>query len=239
MPVDNWVTIVGLTSIAGFSMPLGAAVASVEHIKPDWLETEFRHGVIALGGGALLSAIALVLVPEGTSNLSPMTVFICFALGGIAFMVLDILLDKLNSPMGQLVAMLSDFIPEALVLGAVIASGNDAVFLLAGLIALQNIPEGFNAYRELNDSTSYSALQVIGVFSLLALLGPISGLLGFYWLSAYPVVVSGIMLFAAGGILYIIFQDIAPQVRLQNHWTPPLAAVGGFLLGLIGQMFVG
>lgn len=46
------------------------------------------------------------------------------------------------------------------------------------------------------------------------------------------------MLFAAGGILYLTFQDIAPQVRLDRHWAPPLGAVGGFLLGLAGSFIV-
>ena len=44
------------------------------------------------------------------------------------------------------------------------------------------------------------------------------------------------MLFASGGILYSVFQDIAPQVPLQRHWAPPLGAVAGFLLGMIGQL---
>ncbi len=44
------------------------------------------------------------------------------------------------------------------------------------------------------------------------------------------------MLFASGGILYLIFQDIAPQVRVEKHWLPPLGAIAGFLLGLIGHL---
>jgi ZIP family zinc transporter len=47
------------------------------------------------------------------------------------------------------------------------------------------------------------------------------------------------MLFAAGGILYVIFQDIAPQSKLKKHWAPPLGAVAGFLLGVLGKVEVG
>ncbi len=70
----------------------------------------------------------------------------------------------------------------------------------------------------------------MGALALMALLGPVAGALGYFLLSdAPPSVVSGIMLFAAGGgILYIIFQDIAPQVRLKNtgrhHWGGRLRA---------------
>jgi ZIP family zinc transporter len=31
----------------------------------------------------------------------------------------------------------------------------------------------------------------------------------------------------------MIFQDIAPQAKLQRHWAPPLGAVLGFGLGMI------
>lgn len=59
--MNELVKIILFTLIAGHAMPIGAAIAAVERIKPHWLETEVRHGVIAFGGGALLSAVTLVL----------------------------------------------------------------------------------------------------------------------------------------------------------------------------------
>ena len=48
------------------------------------------------------------------------------------------------------------------------------------------------------------------------------------------VIIAGIMLFASGGILYSIFQDLAPQVTLEKHWAPPMGAVLGFMFGMLG-----
>jgi len=237
--MNDLVQIVVLTLIAGLAIPIGASIASVERISPRWLETEVRHGVMAFGGGALLSAVALVLVPDGVSHLSWYAVAACFSGGGIIFMALDIRLEANDTPFSQLTAMLSDFIPEALALGATFTFSKDAGILLAGIIALQNMPEGFNAYREIKDSTEYSRLKIIGAFTVMALLGPIAGTIGYFVLSDYQQIISGIMLFAAGGILYIIFQDIAPQSKLKNHWAPPLGAVLGFLLGVLGHISVG
>ena len=231
------VTVIVATLIAGLAMPLGAVIASVEKIKQEWLENEFRHGVVAFGGGALLSAVALVLVPEGIEVLSPLYACSLFLLGGLGFMWLDIYLKAQNTSASQLAAMLSDFIPESIALGAAFATGSSNALLLAGLIALQNIPEGFGAYRELKSSTHYRAIKIILIFSLMAMLGPISGVVGFLWLADYPTIIGGIMLFASGGILYSIFQDIAPQVKLDNHWAPPMGAVFGFMLGLLGFMY--
>jgi ZIP family zinc transporter len=236
--MSDWLQIVVLTSIAGLAMPIGASIAAVERIRPRWLENEVRHFVIALGGGALLAAVALVLVPEGISRLSPLVIAVCFAAGGILFMVLDRRLAANDAPVSQLIAMLSDFVPEALALGATFAVSEDAGILLAGIIALQNLPEGFNAYREIKSTTHFRRLQIIGAFSLMALLGPVAGLSGYHLLSSSPQTVAAIMLFAAGGILYIIFQDIAPQSVLRRRWAPPLGAVAGFLLGVMGKAVI-
>jgi ZIP family zinc transporter len=55
-------------------------------------------------------------------------------------------------------------------------------------------------------------------------------------LSGYPVIIAIIMLFASGGILYSVFQDLAPKVKLENHWAPPMGAVLGFVVGMYGLM---
>jgi len=230
------VQILVLTLLAGMSMPLGALVAKMERIRPRWLEHEFRHSVIAFGGGALLSAVALVLVPDGIAHLGVNSALLWFVLGGLVFMLIDILLNLFKTTASQLVAMLSDFIPESIALGAALSLGGSNALLLAILIGLQNLPEGFNAFRELRHSSHYSANRIILTFALMALLGPVAGLVGFFWLSAYPTVVAAIMLFAAGGILYSVFQDIAPQVKLARHWGPPMGAVFGFSLGIAGHM---
>lgn len=224
-----------LTLLAGVSMPVGAALAAAENIRPLWLENELRHGVIAFGGGALLSAVALVLVPEGSEDLTTGWMAFFFSSGGIAFMALDDFLSRLKGSVSQLVAMLSDFIPEALALGAAIALGSSSAALLAGLMALQNLPEGFNSFREMKEAGDYKSRTIILAFGAMSLLGPIAGLIGFFWLADCAFAVSGIMLFSAGGILYIVFQDIAPEAKVEKRWAPALGAVAGFLLGMIGH----
>ncbi|GAA6206110.1 divalent cation transporter [Thalassotalea sp. SU-HH00458] len=224
------------TLFAGLAMALGATLAYFEKIDNQWVEEDIRHGVMAFGGGALLSAVALVLVPEGIANLSPLSASFWFILGGVSFMMLDIYLIKINTPASQLAAMLADFIPESIALGAAFATGHSNAMLLATLIALQNLPEGFSAFRELNTGAAFKPKKVILLFCLMATLGPIAGIMGYFWLSESPVAISIIMLFASGGILYSIFQDIAPQVKLEKHWTPPMGAVLGFVFGMFGLM---
>lgn len=221
---------------AGFTITIGALLASVERIRPRWLEQEFRHFVIAFGGGALLSAIALVLVPDGIEHQSAASAIISFLAGGVAFMAVDIALSRRKSQVSQMLAMMLDFVPEAIVLGAVIATEKSKAVLIAIIIAAQNLPEGFNAYREMAASHAKDARKRLWWFVLLGVSGPIYALIGAVALADAKAVLGALMTFCAGGILYLTFQDIAPQARLKQHWLPTLGAVLGFLVGMAGHI---
>jgi ZIP family zinc transporter len=129
-------------------------------------------------------------------------------------------------------------VPESLGLGAAIAAGGPVGPVLVALVALQNLPEGFNGYRELHGS-GLSRAGALGVLASASLLDPLAAAAGYLWLGAYPAVVAGLFLAAAGGILYILVQDIAPLAHKDGHWAPALGAVGGFALGIVAQAVVG
>ncbi|MGC9324674.1 MAG: ZIP family metal transporter [Desulfomonilia bacterium] len=232
------VLVLSLSVLAGITIPVGGILARVEHIRPRWLEEEFRHSVIAFGGGALLAALSLVLIPEGIRNLSLILVISAFLGGGLFFLWIDRCLANRGDSVSQLMAMLLDFIPEALALGALLSSGERTAVLLAFLIALQNLPEAFNAYREMIAGSRLSSAAILGLFSGLVFLGPLSAVLGISLFATRETLLGVIMVFSAGGILYLIFHDIAPQVKLKNHWAPSLGAVCGFLLGVIGHVLI-
>ena len=201
-----------------------------------WLEEELRHFVIAFGGGVLVGAVALVLVPEGIERLpGPLAAVALLLAGGIGFMALDRFQAEHHRPAPQFSAMAADFLPESLALGGMFAANAQGAVLLALLIGLQNLPEGFNAWRELG-SSQFSRPRALGLMIVLALLGPVCGVVGWFWLADQDALLGSIMLFASGGILYLTFQDIAPQARLERHWAPPLGAVLGFALALAGEM---
>lgn len=227
-----------LAALAGSTIPLGAALALWDRIHPHWLSSESRHGVIAFGGGVLVAAIALVLVPEGLERAPKFLALPAFMLGGLAFFLIDRALGRRGHSAGQLLAMLVDYLPEAIALGALLATGGEAGLLLALLIALQNLPESFNAYREVASRGRGAEARTFAVFLGLPLLGPLAAALGAGLLSQNPETLGVLMLFAAGGVLFLTFQDVAPQVKLENSWAPPLGAVAGFGVGLAGAVWL-
>ncbi len=222
------------STLAGIAIPAGAFLAQVDRLLPGWMLEEFRHSVIAFGGGALFSAIALVLVPEGTDRVGPIVALVLFGAGGLVFGMLDHHLSQGQGSVSQFLAMMLDYVPEAMALGAMLVGEADIALLLAGLIALQNLPEGFNAWREMSADRHHPNL--IWIFIAMVPVGPLAALTGLLVLSELPGVLGGIMLFSAGGILYLLFEDVAPRVPLKRKWGPPMGAVLGFMLGLAGHL---
>jgi ZIP family zinc transporter len=157
--------------------------------------------------------------------------------GGFAFFAIERMLGLRRRESPQLMGMILDYVPEAIALGGLVALESRVAALLALLIGLQNLPEGFNAYRELKALNNDNRKTML-VMCMLVGLGPIAGLSGYFVLAQHPAALSAIMLFASGGILYLIFQEIAPQSRMKKHWAPPLGAVFGICLALFSSMLV-
>lgn len=235
---DDLMAALILATLAGLSVPAGAALTLAEKWVPQSKDESLRHFVTAFGGGALISAIALVLVPEGSERLSPFLAVFWFGLGGLVFLIVDRALARKGSHAAQFLAMLLDYLPEAMALGALLAADRAVAVLMAVLIALQNLPEGFNAYREMRESGS-EPRRLFWLFLLMVPVGPAAAAIGMLVLGDMPAVLGAVMMFSSGGILYLLFQDVAPAVPMKHAWSPPIGAVAGFMLGLAGHLATG
>lgn len=222
--------------LAGLAIPVGGMLAAIEGVFPDWHRQEFHHGIMSFGGGALLAAVAFVLVPEGIHNLPIWMAVLSFFCGAIIFMLLDIWVQRAGNSLSQLLAMLLDFVPEAIALGVFFTLGHPLAGFLALLIGIQNLPEGFNAYREVLTHPATGCGKTLIAFLAMSLTGPLATFLGIQFFVSHLTLLKIIMLGSAGGIFYLVFQDVAPQARLENRWIPGLGAVCGFLVGMIGFM---
>ncbi len=232
------VTILVASWAAGLTAPLGGILARHEGSAETEGKRELLHGIVALGGGLLVAAVAFALLPEGMEHLHPATLALTFVAGGVAFLGLDMALAKRGGSTANFLAMMMDFLPEALSLGAVFGRDPALGMLLAAFIGAQNLPEGFNAFRELRASGAKPRSALLALLAA-SFVGPLAASAGWAFLQEEPALTAGIMTFASGGILYLVFQDIAPQASMRRHWAPPLGAVLGFLVGMMGKVLVG
>ena len=161
-------TIILLAGVAGACIPVGGAVAKLTHFHPLWLENELRHFVIAFGGGILLGAVSVVLVPQGLLSMDDSMIAIpTMLLGATVFFITERFLGLRRRETPQLMGMVLDYVPEAIALGGLVAIGSPFSPLLAFLIGVQNLPEGFNSYRELKEKNHASSKKTLLIMLML------------------------------------------------------------------------
>ncbi len=227
------------SGFAGATVFIGGLLANLfdHHVKDSPVKYEIVHTLMSFGAGIILSAIALVLVPKGMEVLSIWGVIGSFSLGAILFMLIDKRLAKSGDQQATLLAMMMDFIPESIALGALFAIEPQMALLLAVFIGLQNLPESFNSFRDLVQS-GFSIKKTLVIFFILSFFGIISALVGHFLLRPHPDLTAHLMVFASGGILYLLIQDIIPESKLDSNYMTSLGATLGFLIGIAGEMII-
>ena len=222
--------------MAGITVFIGGLLANFfnHHIEETPVKYEITHTMMAFGGGIILSAVGLVLVPKGLEVLTLWPMITCFIAGALTFFFIDRWLAKKGGQMATLLAILMDFVPESIALGSIFASDKNTGTLLAVFIGLQNLPEAFNSFRDMVLS-GFSVKKTLWIFFFLSFSGVLGALIGHFFLSDYPDITAYLMIFASGGILYLIFQDIAPASKMKESFIPSLGATAGFMVGMIGE----
>jgi ZIP family zinc transporter len=225
-----------LTGLAGVSAFSGAVLAHLDEAAGGWLSVKWKNGIIAFGGGALIGAVGLLLVPHGLETQPLWLAALTFLAGGGVAMLVDRALQRSGTPASQLVALNLDFIPEAIVVGAVISQDFPLAIFLTAVMTAQNLPEGFNAYREVRKShAGFIRAHILQLMSLCVLVGPAAAYMGYLAFSFDDAALGTLMTFFGGGILYLVFEDIAPEAKEPGDWSPAMGAVIGFMVALVGS----
>lgn len=227
------------SGFAGSTVFIGGLLANYfdHHIKETPVKYEVIHTLMSFGAGIILSALALVLIPKGMETLEVLPMALSFLGGAVLFMFIDKYLAKKGGQTSTLLAMMMDFVPESIALGAVYAIEPSMATLLAIFIGLQNLPEAFNSFRDLVQS-GFTAKKTLMIFFGLSFFGIAGALIGHFVLSDFPVVTAHLMTFASGGILYLLIQDIIPESKLDKNYLTSLGATLGFLVGIVGEKLI-
>lgn len=227
------------SGFAGITVFLGGLLANYfnHHITETPIKYEITHTMMSFGAGIILSAVALVLIPKGLEELEVFPMAISFTLGVLIFLFIDRYLAIKGGKNATLLAMMMDFIPESIALGATFAIEPKMATLLAVFIGLQNLPEAFNSYRDLT-SSGFTPKKTLIIFFILSFFGIGGALIGHYFLTDSPILTAHLMTFASGGILYLLINDIIPESKLKNNYLTSLGATFGFLVGIIGEKLI-
>ena len=104
--------------------------------------------------------------------------------------------------------------------------------LIAVAIGLHNIPEGLAIAGPLK-AGGLTNIKIL-LFTLAAgLMTPIGAAIGLVFFSISPVFIGGSLAFAAGAMIYIVFDELVPQSSDMNSHLSNAGLIAGLLIGYV------
>lgn len=193
--------------------------------------------VLGFGAGALMASIAFELWEEGLELAGAVPLVAGVVLGALGYFVADRVVEARAAKSAKKAAgaplalgALLDGIPEQLVLGIGLASGEPVSIALVVAIVVSNLPESIGSAADLLQAgmsrsrvlllwagiAMICALATVGGFGLAAVTG-----------DAFRAAAGG---FAAGALLVMLVDSMVPEAQSKaKQWTG-LATVLGFAL---------
>lgn len=246
----------GWGALVGLSLLAGASAAVLVRLPP-----RLAAVLTAFGGGILLSAVTLELVPEADAQAGPALTAAGLIGGTLAFVAIDAWLGRDEdmrmtrqaghaAAAGRAMAMPArdeavrgeslaaglfvDGVPESLALGLTVAMGELGVALLAGVL-VGNVVEAYGATQPIvagGRSRRFAVGLMAGIGGALAVSTALGGSL---LAGASPELVGAAQAFAAGAVLAVVTITIVPHAFDEVSRTVAAATVlgfvGGYLLG--------
>lgn len=229
---------------AGGALVVGAAVAWFVRVPRDVVAT-----VMAFGAGVLISALAFDLVDQAAAKGGLAATVTGFLGGAVVYVALNVLLarrgaghrkrsghqqpsetDQPGSGAAIAIGALLDGIPESVVLGLSLLSGNGVGVAVLVAIFISNLPEGLSSAAGMKNG-GRGARYVFGVWIGIAAVSGMAGLLGCLLLQgASPVLIAVITATAAGAILAMLADTMIPEAFERTHLYTGLIATIGFMV---------
>ncbi|WP_350350593.1 hypothetical protein ABS642_14065 [Microbacterium sp. A8/3-1] len=226
--------------VAASPLFVGAVLAMLRAWPPRWLGI-----VLGFGAGALMASIAFELWEEGLQRGGAIPLVAGVAAGALAYYIAARILDaraakkKSEAGGGQLaVGALLDGIPEQLVLGIGLASGEPVSMALVVAILVSNLPESIGSAADLLQG-GMAKSRVLLLWAGVAVICALATVAGFGLATvtgeAFRTTASG---FAAGALLVMLVDSMVPEAQSKAKESTGLATVLGFALAA-GLSFAG
>jgi ZIP family zinc transporter len=199
--------------------------------------------IMAFGAGVLISAVAYELVQEAfETSAGSGGVALGLALGSLAFFLGDLVIGRMggaerkrsrvSQPGGPALAIVLgivlDGIPESVVLGLTLLTGEGVSAAMLAAVFLSNLPEAIAATVGLRRG-GWSPARVMGLWALVTAASGVAALVGYAVLDeASPRTVAVVLAFAAGAILTMLADTMMPEAFDHGGRYVGLATTAGF-----------
>ena len=181
------------------------------------------------GAGALLAAISRDLLPEAAHSLQLLQSALWAMLGAIAILAGEHFVDERfgsegpSAALGIVVGAVVDGVPEAIIFGIQLASGEAVSVAFIAAVFISNIPQAVAPSADLA-TAGWSRRRVSGLWGWVVIACGVAAMAGFLAANAASRVNGSRMAaFAAGGILAMLSNSLIPFAHERDRnaglWT--------------------
>ncbi len=220
---------------------------------------KFSDIVLSFASGVMLAAAVLGLILPSVDYGGKWGLIITVAgifAGAVSLNVVDKLVPHLHKMAGVekeshnnhalskvllfVTAIAIHNLPEGIAAGVGFGSGNDAhALMIAGGIALQNIPEGMVIIGPML-ATGISPKRTFFIASLTGVIEILGTLIGYFAVSIASAILPFALAFAGGTMLYVISDEMIPETHSNGHQRgATYALLVGFCLMLVSDVLLG
>jgi zinc transporter, ZIP family len=216
----------GWGALAASSLALGALIG----LARPW-PREAIGLVLGFGAGALISAVSFELAEDGVKIAGGLPVAIGMTVGALTYFVASGRVAAMGGGAALALGAFLDGIPEQMVLGIGLASGDEVSVALLAAIYVSNLPEGTGGATELR-AAGRSREQVLRLWLAVALACALATPLGYALIDiTSDEFQGGINGFAAGALLVMLVDSMIPDATEQAGRTTGLVTALGFAVG--------
>ncbi len=202
--------------------------------------------IMAFGVGALISSISFELVLPSLETAGTVQVSIGLLIGALTFFIGDYLIERLggsgrkssdgpeegSSGLGIVLGTVLDGIPESIVLGMSLATGDGVSIALLSAIWISNVPEALGASVGL-DKSGTPRRRIRMMWWGIVLVSALSAAVGYAMVSGSSDRSGAfVQAFAAGALLTMIADEMAPEAYSRAAKAAGIATTFGFVLAL-------
>ena len=221
---------------------------------------KFSDIVLSFAAGIMLSAAVLGLILpslEYGGKYGILITVLGIAVGAISMKLIDMLVPHLHKLSGSdieehgrnksidkvllfVLAIAIHNFPEGIAAGVGFGAGNNAeAFLIAGGIALQNIPEGMVIIAPML-ATGMKPKKTFLIAALTGVVEVIGTLIGYFAVSIATFILPFALSFAGGTMLYVISDEMIPETHSHGAESgATFSLIIGFCLMLIFDFLLG
>lgn len=216
----------GWGALAASSLALGALIG----LARPWPRKAIGL-VLGFGAGALISAVSFELAEDGVKIAGGLPVAIGMTVGALTYFVASGRVAAMGGGAALALGAFLDGIPEQMVLGIGLASGDEVSIGLLAAIFVSNLPEGVGGATEL-EAAGRSRRQVLRLWLAVAVACALATPVGYTLMDiTSDDFQGGINGFAAGALLVMLVDSMIPDATEHAGRTTGLVTALGFAVG--------